>query len=355
MPRNPLRPAAPALRSLLRNFLLPALALAAFLATGCVDRGPLAPHELPDGAFGFPDAALGSPDASLGPPPPAAVPGEVRVLTRNLYLGGDIGPILAAQDLEEAAAAARGLDYEVVVRQPNIQVALPVPIEGTLSMVGYEDSDAILVRKGIPWTGAAAGEFQARPPEEVTAGISFVRGWTRVDAEVGGRWVRFVNTHLEIQEFRPVQEAQTAELLALLEASPLPVILVGDFNSAANPSAPEDRKTGSYAMIHQAGFFDLWDREGDPDGGLTCCHDPDLANATAQVLDQRLDIIFVRSHPGGGAREGSGFPGGSFTEVVGAAPGDRFLGSLEQPLWPSDHAGVAASVLLPPARVAGGG
>jgi endonuclease/exonuclease/phosphatase family metal-dependent hydrolase len=383
------------------------LLLLAFLAAGCADHGPTDPV-----------SSLGAP--SLGPPPEAAIPGEVRVLTRNLYLGGDIGPILAAQSQEELLAAAatawnqiqltdyparaarlaeeisytrpdlvglqevtrytvgdfpppgeelfpteplldflpvlqaqlaaRGLLYDAVIRQPNIRVALPVAIGGEMRRIGYEDSDAILIRGGIPWTGADARLFQAMPPLEFTAGIPFRRGWTQVDAQVGGRWVRFVNTHLEIQSFRPIQEAQTAELLAALADSPHPLILVGDFNSAANPSAPEDRKTGSYTRILNAGFFDLWDREDDPDGGLTCCHYPNLANATAEVLDQRLDIVFVRNRA-----HAPGFAGGSFVEVVGASPEDRFQGSLGQPLWPSDHAGLAASVILPPPRVAGGG
>jgi hypothetical protein len=81
-----------------------------------------------------------------------------------------------------------------------------------------------------------------------------------------------------------------------------------------------------------------------------CCHDPDLANPTSGVLDQRLDIVFVRNRS-----RGSGVAGGSFTKVVGASPEDRFQGSLGQPLWPSDHAGLAASIIVPPSRVAGGG
>ena len=385
----------------------PGLLLVALFAAGCAELGPTDPG-----------SSLNAP--TLGPPAQASIPGEIRVLTRNLYLGGDIGPILAARSQEEllvvaatawnqiqltdyparagrlaeeiartrpdlvglqevtrytighlpppegepfpteplldflpvlqAQLAARGLVYEAVIRQPNIRVALPVPIGDEIRRIGYEDSDAILVRAGIPWAGADARLFQAMPPLEFTAGIPFRRGWTQVDAQVGGGWVRFVNTHLEIQSFRLVQEAQTAELLAALADAPHPVILVGDFNSAANPSAPEDRKTGSYAQFLEAGFFDLWDRVDDPDGGLTCCHDPDLANPTADVLDQRLDIVFVRNRS-----RGSGFAGGSFTEVVGASPEDRFQGSLEQPLWPSDHAGLAASVILPPSRVSIGG
>jgi hypothetical protein len=45
-------------------------------------------------------------------------------------------------------------------------------------------------------------------------------------------------THMETQQAVPVQLAQANELIQLVNASPLPVILAGAFNSAANPSAP---------------------------------------------------------------------------------------------------------------------
>jgi len=397
--------------------LVPVLGLA-FVAIGCADQTPVSPPESPE-----------SPALHAGPPPEAAAPGLVRVMTRNLYLGGDIGPIVGSPDpiaaaievwnqiqlteyparsaaladeiaryrpdligLQEVVTftvgdlvpdapfpsqvlldflpvlqqqlAARGLDYVVAVRQPNARAAFPIPVGGVPSLVGYEDSGAILVRADIEIANASGTTFAASPPPEFTAGIPFLRGWTQVDAKVGGGWVRFVNTHLEIQSFAPVQEAQAAELVAALEDSPWPVILVGDFNSAANPSAPADRKTGSYGQILAAGFLDTWAREGDPDGGLTCCHDPDLANVTSEVFDQRLDLVFVRNrHPGqapdqlpdqaSGHAGSGGFAGASFARVVGADDADRFTGSLGQPLWPSDHAGVATTLIFPRGGPAG--
>jgi endonuclease/exonuclease/phosphatase family metal-dependent hydrolase len=371
--------------------------LVALAAAACAEQGPIAPSA--------------HPDPTVGPPPHAAVPGRASVMTRNLYLGGDIGLILGAPDPVAAAALvwdqiqgsdfpsrsarladeivrlqpdlvglqevvtftigdlapppafpetalvdfldllllqleARGVHYEVATRQPNTRAAFPVPVGGEIRLVGYEDSSAILVRSGIPTRNAASFRYQASPPPAFTAGIPLLRGWNEVEARAGGGWVRFVNTHLEIQSFTAVQEAQAAELVARLDGAPLPVILVGDFNSAANPSAPPDRRTGSYGILLGAGFHDVWEREEDPDGGLTCCHAPDLSNATAEGFDQRLDLVLVRSLSGG-----SGFAGGSFARVVGADAGDRFAGSAGQPLWPSDHAGVAATLLLPPGLI----
>jgi endonuclease/exonuclease/phosphatase family metal-dependent hydrolase len=338
----------------------------------------------------------------------AASPADrpLTVLTRNLYLGADIGIILGAPDPAAAAAeafamlqytqypvragalaaeilatrpdlvglqevtryttgpfpvaghpqdllidfldvlqlhlAARGLQYDVVVRQVNARIAFPLPLApGHVISIGYEDSDAILVRRGIPYRNAQGHNFVARPPLEVTSGIPFVRGWTQVDARIDGRWVTFVNTHLEIQPFRPWQHLQTRELLAHLERAPFPVVLVGDFNSAANPAANAGDRTDSYAMFLAAGFRDLWTEAGnDPDDGLTCCEYPDLSNPVSDH-DQRLDIIFVRDR-----NTGRRFGEIDLVRVLGADPDDRVQTPEGYFLWPSDHAGVVARVLF---------
>jgi len=242
-----------------------------------------------------------------------------------------------------AHLAALGHSYVLAAYQPNTRVALPLPMGGGLVTIGYQDAVAILVRQGIETQNAGGGNFVAMPPTALTAGIPFRRGWTQVDARIGGGWVRFVNTHLEIQSFSPIQGAQTSELLAALDESPHPVVLVGDFNSAANFLAPSDRKTPSYGMILQAGFHDLWTRKHSTDEGLTCCHASDLSNESAD-FNQRLDLIFARNKRG----DAGGFAGAAELTVIGEEDRDHFTTPGGTGLWPSDHAGIQATLRFPP-------
>lgn len=375
---------------------LAALAAAGLLVlAGCSEVPPTAPLESVDA--GQASVLLGA-HGDHG----AAAAAPFTAMSRNLYLGGDISPILGGGDLEPVAGAiwaqiqltdyparsarladeilasgadvvglqevarfnvfvpgaepqtldflqvllgqlaVRGAPYQVVAQHRGTQVTVPLRFGDVQAAVQYEDGQAILVRAGLPVRNAADGRYQATPPLEFTAGVPFYRGWTSVEVGVSGRWIRFLNTHLEVQAFAPIQEAQTAQLLALANASDLPTVLLGDFNSAANPSAPADRKTGTYAMVRAAGFEDLWLLRGrHPDDGLTCCHAPSLDNEVP-TFDQRIDFIFARNLP-----NRRGFAGDAEIAVIGASPGDRFTGSFGQPLWPSDHGGLVADLRLP--------
>lgn len=373
---------------------LPALAAAGLMAlAGCSESPATAPLSSADS---------GQAVILLDARGAAGATAPFTAMSRNLYLGGDISLLLGGGELETVAGAIwaqiqltdyparsarladeilasgadvvglqevarftvfapgaepqtldflqvllrhlalRGAPYEAVAQHRSTQVTVPLRFGDVRAGVQYEDGQAILVRAGLPVRNADDGRFAASPPAEFTAGIPFYRGWTSVEVGVSGRWMRFLNTHLEVQAFAPVQEAQTAQLLALANASNLPTVLLGDFNSAANPSAPVDRKTESYAMVRAAGFEDLWLLRGrHPDDGLTCCHAPSLDNA-APSFDQRIDFIFARN-----LANRRGFAGGAEVAVIGADAGDRFSGSSGQPLWPSDHGGLVADLRLP--------
>jgi endonuclease/exonuclease/phosphatase family metal-dependent hydrolase len=235
--------------------------------------------------------------------------------------------------------AGMGADYEVAAYQPNVSLMLPgiPPLLG----ITYTDGDAILVRGDVQWKDATSGHFANQVGLSVM-GHDFwnLRGWNAVTVNLQGRWHRFVNAHLEIQAFRPYQEQQAAELIEMLRGEPLPIIMVGDFNSAANHDAPVESRTDSYHMFRNAGFADLWLREPHSVGGLTCCQSADLTNATSEH-DQRLDIVFVRDGR-------AGFGGRSQVEVFGNEPFAHPAGGW---LWPSDHAGIFAALWHAPGRM----
>ncbi len=244
-----------------------------------------------------------------------------------------------------AELTALGDTYVEAARSHNVALMFPIDFVQPGLFITYQDADAILVRDGVSVLASSSGNYVNQQMLSV-GGFEFpnLRGWTHVDADVNGKKIRFANTHLEIQLFRPVQEKQAGELIAELADSPWPVMLVGDFNSAANHDAPEASRTASYGMFRNAGYSDLWLREPGSVGGLTCCQVDDLSN-TVSDLDQRLDIVFVRWG-------GAGFGGQSSVEVIGDEVGDIFTHPLGYTLWPSDHAGVAAWIWPAPGRLA---
>jgi hypothetical protein len=137
-----------------------------------------------------------------------------------------------------------------------------------------------------------------------------------------------VNTHLEVADFAPIQVAQTVELLSTATKTHLPVVMVGDFNSSADWGGPND--TLSYEIVRLAGFKDAWSRTNPGDPGFTCCQDADLRNESS-ALNDRIDFVFTR---------GKMVP--SAADNLGESEGDR----TEYGLWPSDHAGVVATLQL---------
>ncbi len=278
-----------------------------------------APH-----AVGLQEVALwrtGPPDACAG----ALVPNAEEVAYDFLGILLD-------------ALAARGMEYRVAAAQPSYDFEL-------CSAGGYDvritDRDVVLVRADVPFRNAASRLFGA----EVTASfpisdsgltVSAPRGWNSVEVEVRGRWLRFVETHLE--DYLPLpdpyppyglQLLQALELLASLAAlEPLPTILVGDFNTAVltDPTYPilvGLADLGGFASP----FRDAWTHLRPVDPGYTWGFDELLLDG---ALTQRLDLVLATPElkPAGTAR-------------VGVSDLDAFG------RHPSDHAGVATAFVLP--------
>jgi endonuclease/exonuclease/phosphatase family metal-dependent hydrolase len=258
-------------------------------------------------------------------------------------LGGTEPATEVFQDFLEIlldALAARNLDYRVVVVQQAFDAEVPALIGigpgGPQFMdVRLTDRDAILARGDVSTSDPRGANFTANLPISIGAqSLVIPRGWTSTVATVGRHTFRFVNTHLETQAAPPVQVAQAAELLSIAQADPLPVIMAGDFNSDAGGT-----QTATYGMLTAAGFRDVWLDAHPESPGLTCCHASDLRNETAS-FDQRIDLILV----GDVFRTlNAGLAGGVHVTVVGDEPADRTPSGL----WPSDHAGVVASLRLP--------
>lgn len=237
--------------------------------------------------------------------------------------------------------AAHGAQYVLAAADSTTDIEVPVftGVDGSgdplFDDVRLTDRDAVLARGDVTYANPLHARFTAYIP----FGPGAYQGWSSVEASIQGRTYRFVSAHLEFQQAAQVQEAQADELLALLQDETRPTILVGDFNSDAYGLLPE-KATASYGKILAGGFVDSWDWPARPTAGLTCCQDKNLMNAFG-TFDERVDIIFTRHMP-------QGTPAGTLVlarQLVGDRPGDRTASGL----WPSDHAGLVTTFLIPPA------
>ena len=222
--------------------------------------------------------------------------------------------------------AERGLSYVATVSTGS-DVELP---SATGDDIRLTDREVILVRAGVATSNPQEGHFTTNlsGPVGGVGGpmITIRRGWASVEVSRGGDAFQFVSTHLETEIFSPIQVAQAAELLQVLSDVALPVVLVGDFNSAADRSS-----TPTYGNLLEAGFTDAWSEAMPDSAGLTCCQRSDLRNA-ASTNSKRIDLILHT---------------GEFTAVNGDVLGDAPMDRTSSGLWPSDHSGVVATLRLP--------
>jgi len=247
-------------------------------------------------------------------------------------------------DILMDALAARGLHYEVAGVVENADVELPmfagIGDTGPLfDDIRLTDHDVILAQKGVRTSNEMAANYSNNLIIPIAGNnVEFLRGYVAVDAKVKGRKYRFVNTHLEVWFAEAnIQGAQAFELATALASETKPIILVGDFNSS-----PEDlpSELPPYWIMRAAGYVDTWMRRvGRPDPGFTCCQSEFLTNEDSW-LDERIDLVFVRND--------TDFPafrdlGPVKARVVGARQRDKTPSGL----WPSDHAGVAAKLIIP--------
>jgi hypothetical protein len=273
----------------------------------------------------------------------AASPHLVGLQEVSLYriqAPGDFGPGATAANattvaldfltLVTDALAARRLSYVVVNVATNGDAELPGG-DATLPFdLRLTDRDVILARSDVGVTEPAVGHFATNLTLPVGGAggvpVTFLRGWSSVAADVGGAHFHFVNSHLEVGGAAFIQEPQAMEFVTATNALPDPLLVVGDFNSAVDGSTTKSyamltkRMSDSYALVHPG------------DATQTCCHDGDLKNATF-AGGERIDLILQR----GAVRAQA-------AHIVGIDP------ALKTPsgLWPSDHAGVVATLGVRP-------
>ena len=246
-------------------------------------------------------------------------------------IGGPLSPSYDFLRLLLAALARHGLAYRPVAVNVNFASA-PTPISATTA-ARLTDRDVIIARAGPP-----AARLKVSNPEShnfaatlvipsAIPGLTFTvpRGWSAVDVKVRGKTVRFANTHLEAFS-TPVRNEQAKELAAALAGSRHPVVLVGDLNSRPDDAA------GAYGTFSTAGYADAWVAVHGPEGGFTAGQTELLDNVPSK-LDHRIDYVLYQPPRVEAVA----------AEVIGEDLDDRTPAGL----WPSDHAGVTATLHLP--------
>jgi hypothetical protein len=244
-----------------------------------------------------------------------------------------------------AELQARGLDYVPVSTIQNFDVEVPrldgVDENGAptgFTDIRLTDFNVILARRDVPITNEASGNYMTQLP---VPGLDIKQGWTAVDARVGHTTYRFVNTHLDA-EAEPVRNGQAQELMGLLANETKPLVVVGDLNTG--PGRPEaDGGQATYDFILSNGYTDIWTLHPHPfRSGLTCCDD-DLFSQRRD-LDQRVDLVLLRNmdvHR----------PGPDVQALV-LLVGNEYWTRRRYGIWPSDHLGVAARLIIPRGAVA---
>ena len=227
----------------------------------------------------------------------------------------------------------RGLHYAPVTITKGADAEIPgFTAPGVLQDIRLTDRDVILARTDVSssklqlsnkQTGNYA-TYASLPIGQTGQSIKLLHGWGSVDVTLRGQTFRFIDTHLEPEgPLNAIQVAQGNELLNGPANTSLPVILVGDFNSRADGTG-----TPTYNNLIGAGFKDAWRATHPRELGNTWGHRADLLNTTVN-LTQRLDLVLFRNN---------------LCALDADVVGDELSDRTPSGLWPSDHAGVVATL-----------
>lgn len=223
----------------------------------------------------------------------------------------------------------RGVRYAPLAIRSDIDQTMPVSTNGDLARL--LDRHAVLFRVEPPSPiqpyNIQSATYSTLVPLPALGSTQVPRSWIAIDAITSGGRFRLIESHLESYAAE-VQVAQAKELIRGPAQSDLPIILVGDFNSnaAQDPALPD--YTSTYPDLIAAGFEDVWSAVNPHDPGHTAVQAADLRNLKS-LLDRRIDLILTR---------------GRFAPTSAQLVGATSEARTSSALWPSDHAGVVASL-----------
>jgi hypothetical protein len=260
---------------------------------------------------------------------------EVQLIEKDTVAPTNDGPATPANDvvfdflpmlLDELAA--QGSPYRVVTTATNVSAEVPTALGFDVKST---DRDVLLAKAGLPadelsWTGQRSANYAATLTVPTAAGpLAFRRGYNVADFTANKRSFRLLNTHLEaFSSFH--RNAQASELLTTgpLQDARARHVLVGDINSGPGTDM------SAYGLFAGAGFADAWTQASPGVAGLTCCFGELLLDPDASVFNSHIDVVLTRNQtaPARSAR------------IYGTDPDNRTATGR----WPSDHAGVVASV-----------
>jgi endonuclease/exonuclease/phosphatase family metal-dependent hydrolase len=319
-------------------------------------------------------------------------PLTVTVMTRNLYLGANLDPIVQAKSIPEALAAVeRGWqqvqanDFPTRSRAIAREIAKVKP-----DFVGFQELSLYRTQTPADFTVTPATTLALDYASELRRALAARRlkyrfvaiaPWTDAELPSGnppsmdirltvrdGLLVRQAK-NLKVLSVHKVQYATTTPLLAGIVAKRgfiyADVSLDGhrfrvatthleSFDNASQVAQGQElgqllgsgrlptillgdlnsRADGSgtptHANLLALGFVDAWTEAHPNDAGLSCCHGEDLRELGGSFYS-RIDYVLLKN----------GFRAVA-AGIVGDKPADRING-----LWPSDHAGVWARLRLP--------
>jgi endonuclease/exonuclease/phosphatase family metal-dependent hydrolase len=273
----------------------------------------------------------------------AAAPTLVSLQELDQWSSGPFDPVtqtcgqltMEFDMLQELMSALGSLGGHYQVAAQATQYAFPptpgLILPSTFLCVQVIDFNVILARTDLSltrfqWGNPQSGQFVNMDFVATPIGtIPLPSAWASVDASFNGKAFRFIGTHLQSVD-AVVRELQGDELRAGPARTSLPVIVAMDSNAQASPP-PVDP---TYMDFIEAGYTDSWTQAFPLSPGFTCCQAP-LVNNVVSQLYQRIDLILTL-----GAVQTQNIA------LFGATADSKTATGL----WPSDHAGVAAQLVI---------